>query len=98
MNKSLPIISILGLKLLEKGNKIEDLHKSSNQLNQPIWGFKYINKHVYHWFGTYMYDGANGVMYLDHSYSQNTGVTKKGVTHKMKVERRVKSLIEKLSK
>lgn len=91
-------ITLEGLQLLEKENKIEDLHKSTNQFNETIWGFKYTNKHVYHWFGTYIYNGANGAMYLDHSYSQNVGGTKKGITHKMRVQRRVKSLIEKAKK
>ena len=45
----------------------------------PMIGFKLKNKHVYHWFCI----TESGFLLFNHSYSMNTGKSKRGVTARM---------------
>jgi hypothetical protein len=48
-------------------------------------GIRYKNKFTWHWFEIWCGNTENEFIDFCHSYSQNTGSSKKGVTHKMKV-------------
>jgi hypothetical protein len=53
--------------------------KDYTQQTIPMIGFRLKNKHVYHWFRI----TSEGWLMFDHSYSMNTGKSKRGVTARM---------------
>ena len=55
------------------------LCKEYIQQTIPMIGFKLKNKHVYHWFCI----TESGFLLFNHSYSMNTGKSKRGVTARM---------------
>jgi hypothetical protein len=60
-----------------------------------------LNRYVWHWFETYpeyMHESltAPDEVGFDHTYSQTTGATKRGVNQLLKVQMRFKTLISKL--
>ena len=61
-----------------KGAKVEFSTKRS--LDVPLIGICFFGHYVYHWFVQLGED-----VYFDHSYSMNTGKTKKGLRHRMRV-------------
>lgn len=63
-------------------NNVEHEYSDSNKV-----GF-YSGKHVWHWF----YICKDGTMIFDHSYSQNTGRTKKSFNSGLIAERTAKRL------
>ncbi len=51
-------------------------------------------KHVWYWFDYYVFsDGSESIMCIE-VYSQNTGVSNKGIRRKMKAERTLKRVLK----
>ena len=61
------------INLIRNEGKFENLTHSTDEINTPMFGFTLKGKHVYYWFKEL---GEND-WYFDHSYSTNTGATKK---------------------
>jgi hypothetical protein len=57
---------------IKNSNKFERLTYSSNDISDSMFGFTLKGKHVYYWFVE-----IGGEWYFNHSYSQNTGATKR---------------------
>ena len=53
--------------------------KDYTQQTIPMIGFRLKNKHVYHWFRI----TESGFLLFDHSYSMNTGKSKRGMGARM---------------
>ena len=54
----------------------------------PLFGINF-GKSVWHWFVT---DGEN-ILFLDHSYSMNTGSIKRGISHKISIKRAIEKKV-----
>lgn len=68
---------------LEKTGIEHEIRKNEEQSWQTLIGIKLRSKHVWHWF-TYNQFTNSTFTSFDHSYSQNTGRTKKGLAHRIK--------------
>lgn len=49
----------------------------------------YLGKHCWHWFEKL----TDGNIYFNHTYSQNTGRTKRGTMHRINIKRRISKKI-----
>jgi hypothetical protein len=59
------------------------IRKASINLEDPKFiGIRFAHKNVWHWFEV----TNDGFVDFDHSYSQNTGKTKRGVMHMIRVK------------
>ncbi len=54
---------------------------SINSEDNKFVGVCFNRKHVYHWFKI-----EDNTVWFDHSYSMNTGVVKKGLSHGMRIK------------
>lgn len=63
---------------------------SKDGLGHAFVGVAFPKKSVYHWFKLW-----NGWLFFDHSYSQNTGESKSGVMHGLRVKQSVLKAIRK---
>jgi len=61
------------INLIRNEGKFENFTHSTDETNTPMFGFTLKGRHVYYWFKEL---GEND-WYFDHSYSTNTGATKK---------------------
>lgn len=52
-------------------------------------GFRFKNKSTWHWFTTF-----DKFFYFDHSYSQNTGESKAGLWHAIKIRNSISKIIK----
>ena len=73
-------------------NEIEKIREGAakigarvNEDYQGQIGIQYKGTHVWHWFKIYSED----FVAFDHSYSMNTGRSKKGIRHGMKIKSRL---------
>jgi len=51
--------------------------------SEKFIGVKFPGQHVWHWFDV---DQIDESVWFNHSYSQNTGTTKRGLRHGMKIK------------
>ena len=66
-----------------KGAKIEF---SKSYCDTEMIGIRFKNKSTYHWFISWN-DKPDARFYFYHSYSMNTGKTKRGMRHSMRINK-----------
>jgi hypothetical protein len=78
------------------------LVESSSYCTEEIVGFQVKGQHVWHWFKQTTFKAtetreARVFLSFDHSYSMNTGKSKRGLMHRIRIESKVKDFLAKVA-
>lgn len=78
------------------------LVESSALRTEELVGFKVKGQHVWHWFKQVTYSAtetlqARVYFRFDHSYSMNTGRTKRGLMHGVRIEQKIEDFLAKVA-
>lgn len=89
------ILTYAELKGYESQRHLVD---ASSFYTEEIVGFKVTGQHVWHWFKQTTFVAtqtreARVFLSFDHSYSQNTGRTKRGLMHRLRMESKIREAL-----
>lgn len=69
---------------------------------KELVGYQITGKHVWHWFTKTTFEAtekheASVHVRFDHSYSMNTGRTKRGLAHRLRIEEKITQYLAKVA-